>query len=167
MKIVYLITILLLFFSCKRKNHYVVEDRLCQCIIEEFSSRDINFDFEFNKLEKKLIKENILGSSVPKDYVKLNKLVELRTDESLSKIRFNTSKFNKLATFFQNRIPKDVCLAGVDSITVQQSRFYTVLMTVNKEGASLELNVLDFEHKYYRVKLLLALLMLNLMFNLS
>ena len=163
MKIVYLLAILILFFSCKEENKYVVEDTLYQCIINEFNSRDIDFVVEINRLEKYLIEENSLELSLANDYLKLNKLLELRTNESLNKLRIETYKFNKLATFFQNRISKDFCLDGIDPIIIQHSRFYTLLLPVNKELPTLDLNVLDCQHKYYRVKILLAVLMVNLM----
>jgi hypothetical protein len=129
MKGLYLLMFVILLFSCQEENKYVVEDALYQCLVDEFETRGVDFDLEVSKLEEVLLREKVLASSLGEDYIQLNYLINNYSKENSEKIKINTARFKKLSTYFQNRIPREVCLSGIDSNVVKKSRFYLICLS--------------------------------------
>ena len=87
MKVLSLLICIVLLFSCQEENDYVVEDRLYQCLVEEFESRGIDFNSEIDKLEKSLLKQGVLASSSSKDYITLNSFLNNYSEENSKKFK--------------------------------------------------------------------------------
>ena len=75
----------------------------------------------------------------------------------------NTTEFKLMSTYFQNRVPKNICLSEIDSNEINNSRFYLMMNSNSSDKVIFEFSLTDMDHQYYKSKVLLAVLMINLM----
>lgn len=157
----------LIVISCS-DNPYEVEDRLYQCMIDKYT--DANLEVELNKFESYLIRESFLKSKSAKSYQLL--FDRLTNPNVTNYIDYN--KFEALREFAHNEMYLDSCLYGLDSMIVNESKFYKLNFKLNKNlinrgGIDVEtvkivydsvITESEYTHSYYKSRVLLMALVL-------
>jgi len=159
---------LFISFGLMAQTDSTVEDKLYQCLVDEFKVQGINLDEELLTFENYLIENKILESKSGKSYLALFKW--LTSNESHYYIDYD--RFNNLTKISNDVLEKSEidCLSEIDSITLKKSQLYKSRLAILEygnnqkttnfssvfEAYSSVINEKSYQHKYYKSKVLFA-----------
>lgn len=157
-----ILVVIIFAFGCTAAN-WPVEDKLYSCLIEEYKSQGIDLIPLLDSLENHYIKVGILqdhsGQAKFDFYKKIAASGEVPT-----MVRYQIADSVAKVKFFQNEINSCIESNGIDSLTLEKSKYYklmeeykTMSESSPKNAAICHTRVLtacDFEHPYFRAHML-------------
>ena len=162
----FFIILILISISCNR-NPYEIEDKLYQCMVDEFEKKGVDLEVEFEIFENYLIKKQMLESKSGKSYQLLfNRMTSLDEENYIDYDRFDKLRILKPESLFSK-----TCLEGLDSNLIKTSKFYILSNKMSNQGVlyvdeakamfDSVYTVEDYGHIFNKTRMLLALLYIS------
>lgn len=169
-KIIILISLLIFIYSCNH-NDYKIENKIHKCIIDNFSSKNIDIIKLVREYEEYLVNNNVLKSKKGEAYVEFYKLIIEKN--VIPKIQMN-DKFIELYSINPNDLYSIDCLKNIKNENIEEfnSSKYSKLideMNILKELSTSNvakiilnnLNLQDFENEYYKTITLISIVKMS------
>lgn len=169
-KIIILISLLIFIYSCNH-NDYKIENKIHKCIIDNFSSKNIDIIKLVREYEEYLVNNNVLKSKKGEAYVEFFKLIIEKND--IPKIQMN-DKFIELYSINPNDLYSIDCLKNIKIENIEEfnsSKYSKLIDKMNNlkelspsNVAKIILNNLnsqDFENEYYKTITLITIVKMS------
>lgn len=156
--------VLIFAYGCNASNN-PLEDKLFDCLVEEYKNQGIDIIPLLDSLENYYINQGVLNDKSGQAKLDFYKKIALEGKVPIMAFYSIADSVGQIK-FFQTEIDKCISSNGIDSLTLKKSNYYRLMEDfksmneVNPKNAAIShtriLASSDFEHPYYRAHMLIT-----------